>query len=291
VWIGVKSQLTVVTVDNDIVGVLWTILHVFTNAEYAVIFVFTASAVVVPLLLLKNTVDGFLCAEFRIVGCSPGAWMRCSSQCPCFTWTSTSTACGGTGNILEMVQRSPITNTRRLSTRLCFSRTRVWRTLHDDGLNPFQPQRVQNLHSGDSAMRLEFCHWLHTNRQSLPLILFTDEAIFTRNGINNTHNSHRRSHDSPHGTVETNFNVVSLSVCGAVWSVTCWLVPLFRLWYDGPYLPPDLTTDYAECRNVKSKIYMICTTNFDRRKYDCAGKVQQQFWTTDPSSRQIGRHT
>ena len=82
-----------------------------------------------------------------------------------------------------MVQRSPITNTRRLSTRLGVSRTRVWRTLREDGLYPFNPQPVQNLHPGDSTMRIEVCHWLHTNRQLLPLILFTDEATFTRNGI------------------------------------------------------------------------------------------------------------
>jgi len=54
-------------------------------------------------------------------------------------------------------------------------------------------------------MRLEFCHWLHNNRHLLPLILFTDEATFTRNGINNTRNSHRWSHDNPHGTVDTNY--------------------------------------------------------------------------------------
>jgi pullulanase/glycogen debranching enzyme len=47
-------------------------------------------------------------------------------------------------------------------------------------------------------MRLEFC-------QLLPLILFTDEATFTLNGINNTYNSHRWTHNSPHWTVETNF--------------------------------------------------------------------------------------
>ena len=56
---------------------------------------------------------------------------------------------------------------------------------------------MENLHTGESAKRLEFCHWLHTNRQLLPLIIFTDEATFTRNGINN--------HENPHGTVETNF--------------------------------------------------------------------------------------
>jgi len=74
-------------------------------------------------------------------------------------------------NILYMVQRSPTTSTRRLTTRLAVSRTRVWRTSHEDGLYPFHPQPVQNRHPGDSAMRLEFCHWLHTNRQLLPLIL------------------------------------------------------------------------------------------------------------------------
>jgi len=54
-------------------------------------------------------------------------------------------------------------------------------------------------------MRLEFCHWLHNNRQLLPLILFTDGFTFTRNGIKNTRNLHRWSHENPHGTVETNF--------------------------------------------------------------------------------------
>ena len=64
---------------------------------------------------------------------------------------------------------------------------------------------MQNLQPRDSAMSLEFCHWLHTNRQLLPLIIFTDKATFIRNGINNTRNSHRWSHENPHGTVETHF--------------------------------------------------------------------------------------
>ena len=74
-------------------------------------------------------------------------------------------------NILDIVQRSPTTSTRRLSARIGVSRTRVWRTLHEDGLYTFHPQPVQNLHPGDIAVRLEFCHWLHTNRQLLPLTL------------------------------------------------------------------------------------------------------------------------
>jgi hypothetical protein len=31
----VKCQFAIVTVDNDIIGVLWKMLHIFTNAEYA----------------------------------------------------------------------------------------------------------------------------------------------------------------------------------------------------------------------------------------------------------------
>jgi hypothetical protein len=54
-------------------------------------------------------------------------------------------------------------------------------------------------------MSLEFCYWLHSNHQLLPLVLFIDEATFTFNGINSTCNSHRWSHENPHGTVETNF--------------------------------------------------------------------------------------
>jgi hypothetical protein len=54
-------------------------------------------------------------------------------------------------------------------------------------------------------MQLEFCHWLHTDRQLVPLILITDEATFTYNGINNTCNLHQWSHNNPHSTAETNF--------------------------------------------------------------------------------------
>jgi hypothetical protein len=34
-WVGVKRQLAVVTVDSDTIGMLWKMPHIFTNAEYA----------------------------------------------------------------------------------------------------------------------------------------------------------------------------------------------------------------------------------------------------------------
>jgi len=76
--------------------------------------------------------------------------------------------------IVSMVQRSPTTSTRRIALRLRVPQSRVWRTLHYDGLYPFNHQPVQHLHPGDDAHRLEFCHWLSHNRELLPYILFTD---------------------------------------------------------------------------------------------------------------------
>ena len=87
-------------------------------------------------------------------------------------------------------------------------------------------------------MRLECCHWLHINRQLLPLIIFTDEATFTHNGINNTRNSHRWSHENPRGTVETNFQSrFSINVhCGVIDDMLIGPI-IFRRSHDGTKLP------------------------------------------------------
>jgi hypothetical protein len=87
-------------------------------------------------------------------------------------------------NILRLVERSSGTSSRRLSMRLGVQHTRVWRTLRDAGLYPYHVQRVQNLEPGDPIRQLEFCHWLNAIRRLHRLMLFTDEATFTRDGIN-----------------------------------------------------------------------------------------------------------
>jgi len=119
--------------------------------------------------------------------------------------------------IVSMAQRSPTTSTRRIASRLRFPQSRMWRTLHNDGLYPFHHQPVQHLHPGDDE-RLQFCHRLSHNQELLPYILFTNEATFTHNGINNTRNSHNWAQDNPHGTAETNFQTqFSVNVwCGII---------------------------------------------------------------------------
>jgi hypothetical protein len=63
-------------------------------------------------------------------------------------------------NILQLVERLPVTWSRRNSMRLGVPQTRVWRTSRDAGLCPYHVQRVQHLEPGDPDKRLEFCRWL-----------------------------------------------------------------------------------------------------------------------------------
>jgi hypothetical protein len=48
-------------------------------------------------------------------------------------------------HIIDMVERSPRTSTRRISARLRIPRMRVWRTLFTEGMYPYHIQSVQHL--------------------------------------------------------------------------------------------------------------------------------------------------
>ena len=49
---------------------------------------------------------------------------------------------------------------------------------------------------------MALCWWVIANRQLIPFILFTNEASFIHDGINNTHYSHRWSDKNPRAIVE-----------------------------------------------------------------------------------------
>ena len=93
-------------------------------------------------------------------------------------------------NILNMVQRSPRLSTRRMAFRTRESRMRVWRTLREENFYPYHDQTVQHLEPGDEAQRMDFCQWIQAHPELLGVILFTDEASFTRDGVNNSRNVH-----------------------------------------------------------------------------------------------------
>ena len=125
-------------------------------------------------------------------------------------------------SILQSVERSPTTSTRRISTRIGVPHKRVWRTLRQHGLCPFRLQLVQRLEGGDEAGRLDLCRWVFVNRWLIPFLLFTDESSFIREVINHIHSSHRRSDKNPHATVERDSEHRFSVKCGAVWSTVSW---------------------------------------------------------------------
>jgi len=71
--------------------------------------------------------------------------------------------------------------------------------------NPYHIQRIQHLEPTNMCSQLELCCCINSNPHTIRNILFTDEAHFTRDGINNTNNSHLWDRDNPHGTVESNY--------------------------------------------------------------------------------------
>ena len=90
---------------------------------------------------------------------------------------------------VQMVQSSPCASMQRIVIRLCVPHTRVWRTLHAEGMYPYHVLRVQHLGPGKFVQRLEFCKWLNGNRQLHRYILSTGEAQFYHDGVGNTRNS------------------------------------------------------------------------------------------------------
>jgi len=85
------------------------------------------------------------------------------------------------------------------------SRMQVWRTLHEEDLYPYHDQKLQHLEPGDHAQSTDLCRWITAHPELLSVILFTDEASFTREGINNSRNVHMLSHENPHETRVTKF--------------------------------------------------------------------------------------
>ena len=84
---------------------------------------------------------------------------------------------------------------------------------------PYHDQTVQHLEPGDHAQRMDFCHWIKAHPELLSVILVSDEASFTRDGVN-SRNVHTWAHDNPHETSVTNFQRrFSVNVrCGVIGS-------------------------------------------------------------------------
>ncbi|KAJ4436202.1 hypothetical protein ANN_18832 [Periplaneta americana] len=109
--------------------------------------------------------------------------------------------------ILEAVNMTPSISTRRVALQVNVPHTTVWRLLKEYQLYPYHLQRVQALSPVDYPARVRFCQWFlqqcGVNPNFPALVLFTDEAQFTRDGITNFHNQH----ENPRATVPSHHQV------------------------------------------------------------------------------------
>ncbi|KAJ4451677.1 hypothetical protein ANN_03147 [Periplaneta americana] len=107
--------------------------------------------------------------------------------------------------ILEAVNMTTPISTRRVALQVNVPHTTVWRLFKEYQLYPYHLQRVQALSPADYPARVRFCQWFlqqcGVNPNFPALVLFTDEAQFTRDGITNFHNQHVRAYENPRATV------------------------------------------------------------------------------------------
>jgi hypothetical protein len=107
--------------------------------------------------------------------------------------------------------------------QVCVAHLTVWRVLQEQQLCPYHLQYVQALSLQDYSVRVMFCQWfLHqsgTNLNIPVIVIFTDEAQFTGDGIQKFHNQHLWADENPHAILPLHhqqlFSInISASICG-----------------------------------------------------------------------------
>lgn len=105
---------------------------------------------------------------------------------------------------LDLMRNDSSRSTRCVGRELGINHTRVWRALKRDQQHPYHYTRVQHLQDNDGPVRRRFCEWyLDHHEHDLNFrdsILWTDECLFTRDGIFNVHNEHLWDNENPHST-------------------------------------------------------------------------------------------
>lgn len=107
------------------------------------------------------------------------------------------------------IQEEPTDSVRNVARNLNISKSSVHRILKENRLHAYHYTRVQNLMPQDYQNRMDFCNWILQQEQRDPnfllKVLFTDESLFSREGIFNTHNCHIWADENPHCFRPRNF--------------------------------------------------------------------------------------
>jgi hypothetical protein len=112
-------------------------------------------------------------------------------------------------DVLDTVKVNPRSSTRRIAAGNHTSQSTVSRILRRERLHVFHYQPVQSLFLPDRSARPQFCQWFLDQQARDPVltvcVLFTEEAMFTRDDVFNYHNEHVGARQNPHATRESHF--------------------------------------------------------------------------------------
>jgi hypothetical protein len=122
---------------------------------------------------------------------------------------------------LDRVREDPEVSSRNLASATGVSKTTVLKVLHKNRFHPYHFTKVQGLEPNDYAPRVNFCRYLLNcdieQYHFFKKILWTDEALFTRQGVFNFHNMHMWKVENPTAVREMSFqNRFSINVWSAV---------------------------------------------------------------------------
>jgi hypothetical protein len=126
--------------------------------------------------------------------------------------------------VLDTFENNPSTSTRVVGRAMHAPHATVWRVLNEQLLHPFHLQKVHALGPADYPARIQFAQYFLQQCDADPdyplTVLFTDEAMFTREVLVNSHNMHQWAEDNPHATLQHGHQQrFSLNVwCGMVQS-------------------------------------------------------------------------
>jgi hypothetical protein len=106
------------------------------------------------------------------------------------------------------VDQDPSTSTRKIARTVGVSHVKVHKVLKENQLYPFHLTKVQDLKPADYQARINFCDFMLQKHRRDPdffrSILWTDESIFTKDGVFNCRNSHHYDLCNPHQHVIKN---------------------------------------------------------------------------------------
>jgi len=142
-----------------------------------------------------------------------------------------------TETVIRAVEQNPETSVRTIAREYGLSYSAVRRILKEEKMHAFHYTRVQHLQPEDYPQRKTFCkHFLREAAQDPRFpsrVIFSDESLFTREGVFNSHNMHLWCEENPRVTRYRSFQTR--------WKMNIW-AGIMGTEILGPVVLPDILT-------------------------------------------------